>query len=180
MIRRSFFYITFVATILFLASCQSSRTKAVKLVQTMEDSVFGSTGAIDRVKVGELIDLYINLADKFSKDSLAPVYLFKAADMAMNTGRSLEAIQLYERILDNYSEYSKAPEALFLMGYVYENNLGELAKAEEIYKKFLELYPDNDFADDAEISLKYLGKSPEELIEIFQQQGVFSGFGEEN
>jgi len=55
-----------------------------------------------------------------------------------------------------------------------------LAKAEEIYKKFLELYPDNDFADDAEISLKYLGKSPEELIEIFQQQGVFSGFGEEN
>jgi len=63
---------------------------------------------------------------------------------------------------------------------VYENNLGELAKAEEIYKKFLELYPDNDFADDAEISLKYLGKSPEELIEIFQQQGVFSGFGEEN
>jgi tetratricopeptide (TPR) repeat protein len=66
------------------------------------------------------------------------------------------------------------------MGYVYENNLGELAKAEEIYKKFLELYPDNDFADDAEISLKYLGKSPEELIEIFQQQGVFSGFGEEN
>ena len=169
MIRRSFFYITFVATILFLASCQSSRTKAVKLVQTMEDSVFGSTGAIDRVKVGELIDLYINFADKFSKDSLAPVYLFKAADMAMNTGRSLEAIQLYERILDNYSEYSKAPEALFLMGYVYENNLGELAKAEEIYKKFLELYPDNDFADDAEISLKYLGKSPEELIEIFQQ-----------
>jgi hypothetical protein len=37
MIRRSFFYITFVATILFLASCQSSRTKAVKLVQTFQN-----------------------------------------------------------------------------------------------------------------------------------------------
>jgi tetratricopeptide (TPR) repeat protein len=59
---------------------------------------------------------------------------------------------------------------LFLKGYVYENNLGRLDKAKAIYEEFLQKYPDNDFADDAEVSLKYLGKSPEELIEIFQRK----------
>jgi tetratricopeptide (TPR) repeat protein len=59
---------------------------------------------------------------------------------------------------------------MFLKGYVYENNLGRLDKAKEIYETFIELYPNNEFADDAEVSLRFLGKSPEELIEIFQQE----------
>lgn len=159
-----------VSLLIAVTGCQSPRSKAVKNIENFESSIFDQNGMVDRTKVGELIDLYVGFADSFSADTLAPAYLFKAADMAMNTNRSLQAIQLYERIIDQYSGYAKAPEALFLQGYVYENNLGRLDKAEEIYKKFIELYPDNDFADDAAVSLQYLGKSPEELIEIFQQQ----------
>jgi TolA-binding protein len=80
----------------------------------------------------------------------------------------MEAIRFYDRILNDFPDYRKAPEALFLKGYVYENNLGRLDKAKEIYEAFIAKYPTNEFADDAEVSLKYLGKSPEELIEIFQ------------
>ena len=91
----------------------------------------------------------------------------------MNTGRATQAINIYSRIVEQYPDYSKAPEALFLQGYVYENNLGRLDKAKAIYEEFLAKYPDNDFADDAEVSLKYLGKTPEELIEIFQQNAEY-------
>lgn len=158
--------------VMLLGSCQSPRNKAVKQVEAIENGLFNEEGMIDREKVTELIDAYINFVETYPADSLAPAYLFKAGDMAMNTNRSVQAIQYYGRIIEEYPNYPKLPEAMFLQGYVYENNLGRLDKAKEIYEKFLELYPDNDFADDAEVSLKYLGKTPEELIEIFQQQAA--------
>ncbi|MBE0639617.1 MAG: tetratricopeptide repeat protein [Bacteroidales bacterium] len=158
--------------VLVLSSCSSPRSKAVTQIESIESALFSEAGMIDREKVGELIDAYLLFVETYPTDTLAPVYLFKAGDMAMNTNRSVQAIQFYGRIIEEYPDYPKLPEAMFLQGYVYENNLGRVDKAKEIYEKFLELYPENDFADDAEVSLKYLGKSPEELIEIFQQQAA--------
>jgi len=158
--------------VVIFSACQNPRGKAVSQIELLENELFSEAGMIDRAKVIELIDAYIAFVETYPADTLSPVYLFKAGDMAMNTNRSVQAIQLYGQIIEDYPDYPKVPEALFLQGYVYENNLGRLDKAKEIYERFLALYPDNDFADDAEISLLYLGKSPEELIEIFQQQAA--------
>ncbi len=153
-----------------VTACQSPRNKAIDLIRNTEQEVFSENGMIDRNRVDELIDTYVDFTDEFPKDTLAPDYLFKAGDISMNTNRSRQAIRYYNLIIADYHDYKKTPEAMFLKGYVYENNLGRLDKAKEIYEAFLELYPDNEFADDAEVSLRFLGKSPEELIEIFQQE----------
>ncbi len=158
--------------VVIFSACQNPRNQAVSQIEVLESELFSENEMIDRDKVGVLIDAYVGFVETYPADSLSPAYLFKAGDMAMNTNRSVQAIQLYTRIIDEYPDYSKVPEAMFLLGYVYENNLGRLDKAKEIYERFLALYPDNDFADDAQISLMYLGKSPEELIEIFQQQST--------
>jgi len=155
---------------LILTACKSPREKSIDSIKTTEQEIFTENGMIDRNRVDELIDAYVGFADEFPEDTLAPDYLFKAGDISMNTNRSRQAIRYYDRIIDEYSDYKKTPEAMFLKGYVFENNLGRLDKAKEIYEAFLKLYPDNEFADDAEVSLRYLGKSPEELIEIFQQE----------
>lgn len=47
--------------------------------------------------------------------------------------------------------------------------MADYKNAEKYYKLFLEKYPNNDFTDDAEISLKNLGKTPEQLIEEFEE-----------
>jgi tetratricopeptide (TPR) repeat protein len=155
-----------------LASCKSERDKDIELIEREENELFGESGMIDRTRIAPLLEMYVSFADNHPDDTLSPVYLFKAGDMAMNTNRSVQAIQLYSRIIEQYPEYTKVPEALFLKGYVYENNLGRLDKAREIYEEFLQRFPENDFADDAEVSLRYLGMSPEELIEIFQQKSM--------
>lgn len=162
-------YIVLVLMIITLASCGSAREKELQQIKSVEEKTFSESGLVEANFVDELIESYESFANNFPGDSLAPDYLFKAGDVAMNTNRSNKAIMLYDRIINEYSDYRKVPEALFLKGYVYENNLGRLDKAKAIYEEFLVKYPDNDFADDAEVSLKYLGKSPEELIEIFQQ-----------
>jgi TolA-binding protein len=88
----------------------------------------------------------------------------------MNINRGEMAINIYNRILKSYPDFKKAPECLFLKAYVYENNLGQLNKARVFYQEFIDKYPDNDFADDAEISIQNLGKSPEELIREFEEK----------
>ncbi len=96
--------------------------------------------------------------------------LFQAGDMAMNLNMPKEAVVLFDRIMENYPDFDKAPQCLFLKGYIYENNLGNLNVAKKIYEEFLEKYPDDEFADDAEVSIKNLGKTPEELIKEFEEQ----------
>ena len=166
---KNFLLLTASLVLVLLNACQSPRQDAIENIKTTEQEIFSENGMIDRTRVDELIEIYVGFADEFPQDTLAPEYLFKAGDIAMNTNRSRQAIRSYDRIITDYPDYRKTPEALFLKGYVYENNLGRLDKAKEIYEAFLVLYPENEFADDAEVSLKFLGKSPEELIEIFQQ-----------
>ncbi len=167
--KKTINYSVLILVIAILASCGSAREKELKQIKSVEAKTFSESGLLDANFVDELIETYENFANNFPGDSLAPDYLFKAGDVAMNTNRSNKAIMLYDRIINEFTDYGKIPEALFLKGYVYENNLGRLDKAKAIYEEFLQKYPDNEFADDAEVSLKYLGKSPEELIEIFQQ-----------
>jgi len=54
----------------------------------------------------------------------------------------------------------------------YATDFKNNGKAKELYELFLEKYPEHDFADDAQFSLQYLGKSPEELMMEFEAQNA--------
>jgi len=157
-------------SILFLFSC-SSKSKIENEIKELEDNLFSETsGMIDRDKTATLVEKYILFADKYPADSKAPEYLFKAADISMNLINPQQAIDLFDRIMEEYPDFEKYPHCLFLKGYVYENEIGNLGTAKQIYETFLIDYPDHEFADDVQISLEHLGKSPEELIREFQEK----------
>ena len=82
----------------------------------------------------------------------------------------MESMAFYRRLYDQYPGYSKAPVALFLQGFIHENQLGQLDSASYYYTTFLERFPDHPIASDVRLSLENLGKSPEELIKMFQEQ----------
>jgi len=93
----------------------------------------------------------------------------------MNLKMPQKAIQVFDRVLKNYPDYEKAAQCLFLKGYVYENEIGDLNTAKAIYKDFIAKYPDDEFADDAAVSIQNLGKSPEELIKEFEEKSKAEG-----
>lgn len=163
------------ALVAALASCGSSNEKDAAEIKTAEDTLFSSSeGFIDKAKAFELVDLYVDYANSYPDDSMAVEYLFKGAEFCLNLGEGQRAITLYDRVIQEYPDFRKVPECLFLKGYVYENYLGDLNNAKAIYLEFIEKYPDNEFADDAEISIQNLGKSPEELIKQFEEQQAIS------
>jgi TolA-binding protein len=118
----------------------------------------------------ELVAAYIDYAAKFKESPEAPDYLYKAADISLNINKSREALDLYNRIIYQYPDFKKVPECLFLVAYIYENYEQNFGKAKEVYEMFIAKYPTHDFADDAAISIQNMGKSPEELIRMFEEK----------
>ncbi len=162
---------TIAAGILIISACTSPKEKKKAEIKTMEDSLFSNeTKMVDRTKARELIQLYVTYADEYPDDPETPGTLFKAGDMAMNMNQPRQAIEIFDRIMDQYPDYEKTPQCLFLKGYIYENDVHDLDMAKKIYEEFLQKYPDDEFADDAEISIQNLGKSPEDLIREFEEK----------
>ena len=93
----------------------------------------------------------------------------------MNLLDPKRSITLFDRIMSDYPDFEKIPHCLFLKGYIYENDLHDLEKAKSLYLVFLEKYPDHEFADDVQISIEHLGKTPEQLIMEFQARAEAAG-----
>jgi outer membrane protein assembly factor BamD (BamD/ComL family) len=158
-----------------IAACAPAIENDKANIKTIEDELFSSDdGFVDKEKAFELVDLYVAFADNYPQDSLAAENLFKGAEFCLNLGEGQRSIDLYDRVMLEYPDFRKVPECMFLKGYVFENYLGDLEQARLIYTLFLQKYPDNEFADDAEISIQNLGKTPEELIKQFEEQAETS------
>lgn len=163
--------------IIFLAGCNSSGNKAENSGSELHDKItkleaelFDSQQPrVDQKKAIELIDLYAEYAESFPDDTMAPEFLYKASDISMNLRRPVQTIELFDLVLTKYPDFAKAPTVLFLKAFVYEDQMNDFERAKKYYEQFLEQYPDNEFADDAEVSLKNLGKTPEELIREFEE-----------
>lgn len=123
---------------------------------------------VNRPMAYKLISKYELFVKTFTDDAQSPDFAFKAADLAQGLGDGKKAVQLYDFILDTYPSYDKYPEALFLKAFVQENILHELGAARDTYNKFMVDYPEHELYDDAEASVKYMGKSTEELIKEFE------------
>lgn len=160
-----------IAGAILLASCGPGEPDLRSEIKNLEDSLFADpTKMIDQKMAQQLVNKYIEFADTYPEDPETPVTLFKAGDMAMNLNMPQQAIQIFDRVMNDFPDYEKTPQCLFLKGYVYENSYKDLEKAKVIYEEFLQKYPDDEFADDAAISIQNLGKSPEELIQEFEEK----------
>jgi tetratricopeptide (TPR) repeat protein len=136
------------------------------------DAEMGGAAVSDPSKADKFIQLSEELAalQKPADPDKSVGVLLRAAALAKAAGKPAKAVELYERVHTEMPGHPKAPMALFMSGFVYENDLGDLQKAKSVYERFLQEYPnDQDFADDAGSALKLLGKSPEEIVREFEK-----------
>lgn len=168
--------ILFAIMLFSIVACENNTSSKVEKeltlqeqIDVLEEEMFsGESAKMDKRKALDMVNLYVQFADKYPEEPNSPDYLFKAADISMNLNRPTKTIQIYDKIMSRYPDYSKTPTALFLKAFVLEDQMQSYDEAKVNYELFLEKYPDSEFADDAEMSLKNLGKTPEELIREFE------------
>ena len=103
-------------------------------------------------------------------DNNSANWLNQAAETARSLKRNSQALQLYEWIYTKFPEYEKAAQALFLKGFILDEELNQKEEAKAIYELFIQRYPDDGFADDAQFLLDNLNSNEEEIINRFEEQ----------
>lgn len=158
-------------TLLVFAGCGPSKDKRVIRIADMEKRLFSPESfSFNKESADSLVDMYVKYIEKYPKDTLSPSFLFKAANLKMNSDDAAGAISFFDRYLNEYPEAPKASMCFFFKGFIYENMMRDLDQAREIYLQFIEKYPNDEFVDDARMSLMNLGKTPEMLIREFEQK----------
>ena len=164
--------ITILLMSMFACQVKQTNTKEleVKKISELEKQVYDTTTfELKKPVADNLVKLYGEFAENYQNDSLTPVYLFKKADLLAQMKQFNQSIKIYDNIYKNYPDFNQRPEALFLEATLYDNVLKNTAMAAEKYREFIKVFPNHELTDDAEKSLQFLGKSPEEIIKILQQ-----------
>ncbi len=125
---------------------------------------------LSKDSVMTLIDKHELFADSFSKDTLAPILLYDAAEFAKKIKEPGLAIKLWGQLQRDYPGHEKAPYALFLQGFTFENDIKDEFNAKNYYRHVMNRYPRHPLARQAQLALDNMEKSPEELIRKFKEK----------
>ena len=142
-----------------------------KSIRNLEKDLKTETGTIrDKSQAIEYIQAIKKLANKYPADNEVPRLLSTAAEACRGIGANNESLALYGQVYKNYPEHALAPPALFIQGFILENELQQKEQAKSNYEQFLSLYPTHEFAATVKLNLQQLDMSPEELIKEFQKK----------
>jgi outer membrane protein assembly factor BamD (BamD/ComL family) len=161
--------LTIIIIPVLFSGCKPSRDKSVHEIQNYEKSLYSQqTFTFNKTRGDSLLAMYDNFITRFPADSLSPVYLFRAANLAMTEGDGNKALSLLDQFVQTYPDHPKTPVCFFFKGYVYENILKNMVQAKENYLIFIEKYPNDVFVKDAQIAIKNLGKTPDQMVKEFE------------
>ena len=161
--------ISFLLLSAILSGCKPSREKSVTNIQSMETSLYSEPSVTyNKVRGDSLLQMYEDFITRFPADTLAPVYLFRAANLKMTEGDGNRSLSLLDRFMKKFPDHPKTQVCLFFKAFVYENLLRNLALAKETYLLYIEKYPNGDFVKDAQMSVQNLGKTPDQMIKEFE------------
>ncbi len=166
---KTLFLLVLATGMVSITACKPSREKSVAGIRDLEKRLFSPEATnFDKAKADSLMNLYDVFIERFPGDSLTPGFLFKSASIAMNSGNGVVAVELFDKYIKDFPDGKNAQLCLFFKAFVYENILKNLDKAKETYLLFIEQYPGNPFVKDAEMALKNLGKTPDQIVREFE------------
>tara|TARA_B110000914_G_C15457052_1_gene443922 strand:+ start:172 stop:717 length:546 start_codon:yes stop_codon:yes gene_type:complete len=165
--------------ILFTISCNSSSqeggTEVKEITEKSIQSIISDlkkSNTIDKIKVSELIENIDVFAKNNPKNENTPRHLELKAKYLGALGNNKEAIEVYNNLYQNFKGSENSSDALFMMAFLHENNMGNKEKAKVYYQKYLDEFPTKEFAKDAQFSLDNIDKTPEQLMEMFNKQNA--------
>jgi len=117
---------------------------------------------------GLLFFLFISLVIAAGCGKKSESELFTIAENAQNSGKPMDAIKAYRTLVDDYPSSPHRPKALFMIGFVYSEELADTSRAIKAFESFLKEYPGNDLASSAQFMVKTLKGEATDPISIGQ------------
>lgn len=161
-----------------LWSCSAGLTPEQKAVEEskknitkLESEVFSNPDQpIDAEKGKQLLGAYLDFSNIHRQDSMAPEYMFKAAEMAMNLRSFTNAIDILQNLRDGFPKFEKQPDVCNWIAFIYDFEINDKVKAREAYNDIITLHPNHRYADDARARLETIHMTDEEWMEWARQK----------
>ena len=67
-------------------------------------------------------------------------------------------IRMYRKIINRFPDHEHAPEALFMVGFIYSEELGKEDLATKTFEELIKRYPDHTIAETAKWMLDNMNK----------------------
>ena len=111
-----------------------------------------------------------DFARTFPGDTANPSFLLEAADLAGGVGIPGSSIELWGLLWRQHPDHPEAPYAMFMQAFVFETAIGDRLNASRYYRMVTDRYPNHQLASSAELALKVLNESQEDLIRQFENR----------
>jgi len=86
------------------------------------------------------------MRESYEKMERGPEELF---NYAQNSSDPLQRIEAFQRIIDKYPQDEYAPQAMFMIGFVYAEELQDLVRADKTFSDLILAYPESEMAQSA-------------------------------
>jgi len=154
--------------LIVLAACSGGRQQLLDEIKEKEAIVTKSyEDVLDKSTAESLRQDYLDFADEYPEDSLAPKFLHKAAELSLAIDMPKDAVSTLDTLITRYPDYKYLPDALFFKGFIQENHMKDMAAAKKTYEDFLKRFPKHELSAQVAVTIENLGKSPEELVKEF-------------
>ncbi len=153
---------------MMISSCEHKIT--VENIKALESQSFSEYGMLNPEYGTQLIDAYVLYAKQNPDAVQSPDYLFRAIDISVNLNakEAQKTIDIANDLIEKYPDFELSPMAMYIKGFVYENQLNDIEKALDTYHQFLEKYPNSHLINEVKSTIENIGLSPEELIRKFE------------
>lgn len=132
----------------------------------------GEAAAADPATADQAVAHFTTLLEHFSQSPKAPQALRKLAGLAQQQGQMQEAIGYYERVLAEYPDSEHGDEAQFMIAFIYEEHIRDLAAARRAYQRVIDNYPNSELALSAQHLLPNVGRAPQEWVQFQDEAAV--------
>lgn len=129
---------------------------------------------VEEAKAGNNWDSTMQVCQRilaeYPEGNYAPWARFGLAESYRFKNQPREALDNYKVFYEQYPDKQPSALSLFLIGYIYNNNLQLHDSAKIFYELFLQKYPAHDLATSVKIELETLGLSPQEVLDAKQNK----------
>jgi tetratricopeptide (TPR) repeat protein len=145
-------------------SCTILNTEARRI-----DAILINATDLNEKVADNAIKSFFNFAMKCKNDSLSPIFLVKAGQVAQSIHKYTQAQSCFTKCIDEFPDFKNRGAAMFLLAQLYDDKamLNNESEARTIYDQIIREYPKSPFANDAKACIKNIGKTDEQLIEEF-------------
>ena len=174
--KKLFGVLTFISLFVFV-SC-NTREKELEEISEASiemDSVLRTNPVLSveqRVMAEDLIQEYMEFANKYPEDSLAPQFIFKSAMLFHFIPFYDKELNTLELLAERYPESEYAPQALVTAARVSEENVNNIEGSIKYLQQIKDKYPESPYATNIDLQIEYAGDDEALLDAIMERNGV--------